>query len=77
MGPPKRIPITTCLGDPIYPPPQEQQQQGDEKKNAITQEQIDEHHTKMLNGFTKVFETHKKGHYGETKCAKKKLIFVK
>jgi hypothetical protein len=78
MGPPKRdVPITMCMGDPIYPPPQKQQQQSDGTKNEVTQEQIDEHHKKLLDGFAKVFETHKKGYYGETKGAKKKLIFVK
>jgi len=71
MGPAKRdIPISMCLGDPIYPP-------SDMDGDNITQEQIEEHHKKLLDGFTKIFETHKKGYYGETIGAKKKLVFVK
>mmetsp|Transcript_21516 Transcript_21516/g.45273 ORF Transcript_21516/g.45273 Transcript_21516/m.45273 type:complete len:449 (+) Transcript_21516:176-1522(+) len=71
LGPPKRsVPITVCLGDPIYPP-------SNSSGDKITQEQIDEHHTKLLEGFRKVFETHKRGYYGEQAGAKKKLLFCK
>lgn len=71
MGPAKRhVPISMCLGDPIYPP-------SNIDSDTITQEQIEEHHKKLLDGFTKIFETHKKGYYGEAIGAKKKLVFVK
>ncbi len=71
MGPAKRdVPICMCLGDPIYPP-------NNIDTNSITQEQIDDHHSKLLDGFSNVFETHKTGYYGEAIAAKKKLVFVK
>ena len=75
MGPPKRhVPLAMCLGEPIFPP------SDDNDKNdataAITQKQIDEHHSRLLDGFTKVFETHKKAYYGEDIGEKKKLVFV-
>ena len=71
MGPAKRnVAICMCLGDPIYPP-------SDTNADNITQEQIDEHHSKLLDGFSKVFATHKRGYYGEDIAAKKKLVFVK
>jgi len=72
MGPPKRdVPVTICLGDPIYPPK-------DIDAEKITQEQIDEYHSKLLKGFTQVFETHKSGYYGSggIDVVKKKLVFV-
>lgn len=76
LGPPKRnAPITVCLGDPIYP--QSSSDDNSSKQNNISQEQIDEYHAKLLEGFRKVFETHKRGYYGERAGAKKKLIFCK
>jgi len=70
MGPPKRhVPIAMCFGDPIFPI--------EISNDEITQEQIDEHHQKLLDGFTQVFETHKNGYYGEKIAANKKLVFVK
>jgi len=88
MGPPKRdVPVTLCLGDPIYPPSPAANPSDNGGGDAltltstsasnITQEQIDEHHSKLLDGFTRVFETHKRGYYGEDIGAKKKLVFVK
>mmetsp|Transcript_8210 Transcript_8210/g.20211 ORF Transcript_8210/g.20211 Transcript_8210/m.20211 type:complete len:408 (-) Transcript_8210:852-2075(-) len=74
MGPPYReVPISMCLGDPIYPPENTNNSNG----SSITQEEIDAHHQKLLDGFTKVFETHKTGYYGEKVAASKKLVFVK
>eukprot|EP00934_Nitzschia_sp_Nitz4_P003728 Nitzschia sp. Nitz4//scaffold369_size34440//23532//24692//NITZ4_007845-RA/size34440-processed-gene-0.43-mRNA-1//-1//CDS//3329549374//3718//frame0 len=62
LGPPKRVPVTLCLGDPI--------------KCPLTQEptkaEIDEYHTKMVDGFTQVFEQHKEA-YG---WSQKKLKIV-
>ena len=76
MGPPKRnVAVTVCLGEPIYPP----SSSNDKNKNnsdIITQDQIDLYHTKLLDGFTTVFETHKSGYYGNTAAENKKLIFV-
>lgn len=82
LGPPKRnVPITVCLGDPIYPP-ESSSSSGDETtpdspSNTITQEDIDEHHARLLKGFEKVFDTHKRGYYGEQTGARKKLVFCK
>jgi len=73
MGPPKReVPLTMCLGDPIFPPTDA----SGNTDGTITQEQIDDHHSKLLDGFTRIFETHKKAYYGEDVGAKKKLVFV-
>lgn len=70
MGPPKRhVPIVMCLGDPIFPTKI--------ANGEITQQHIDEHHQKLLDGFTKVFETHKSGYYGDKIAKDKKLVFVK
>jgi len=70
LGPPKRdVPITLCLGDPIYPPSRT-------SNTTITQNDIDEHHVRLLDGFTKIFDTHKTAYYGESVGAKKKLVFV-
>mmetsp|Transcript_3794 Transcript_3794/g.9954 ORF Transcript_3794/g.9954 Transcript_3794/m.9954 type:complete len:421 (-) Transcript_3794:374-1636(-) len=77
MGPPKRdVPLTMCLGDPIFPPEKGGGKGGGDDDGAITQEQIDEHHSRLLEGFTRVFETHKKAYYGEEVGSKKKLVFV-
>jgi len=76
LGPPKRdVPVTMCLGDPIYPP---DELSGDEDDSvaSIAQKDIDDHHAKLLEGFTRVFETHKRGYYGEALGDKKKLVFV-
>jgi len=82
LGPPKReVPLAMCLGDPIFPP-SISGGNGDVSNNSnsnigsITQDQIDNHHAKLLDGFTKVFETHKRAYYGEDMGAKKKLVFV-
>jgi Diacylglycerol acyltransferase len=52
LGPPRRIPITVCLGDPLQCP----------KMENPTQEQIDEYHTKLLAGFQQVFDQHKEAY---------------
>ena len=104
LGPPKRdVPITVCLGDPIYPPTSTatptrnssrtsatgDDDNGDAAGNGsssnITQEQIDDFHQQLLQGFTQVFETHKTGYYGSSSddtdgttrsgIVKKKLVF--
>ena len=62
LGPPRRVPTTVCLGDPIVCP----------KVDEPTQEQIDEYHRKMLEGYRKVFDTHKAAYGWEDK----KLLFV-
>ena len=69
LGPPKRnVPITVCMGDPILPPQR--------TNDIITQQEIDEHHARLLNGFTQVFETHKTAYYGRELGSKKQLVFV-
>lgn len=62
LGPPRRVPLAVCLGDPIDCP----------KVDEPTIEQIDEYHTRMLDGYRKVFDTHKAA-YG---WADKELHFV-
>jgi hypothetical protein len=77
MGPPKNdIAVTVCLGEPIYPPTTSISASNNSTQEDITQEQIDLYHTKLLDGFTTVFETHKSGYYGNTAAETKKLIFV-
>lgn len=49
LGPPRRVPITVCLGEPIECP----------KIEEPTQDQINLYHQKMLDGYQQVFETHK------------------
>jgi Diacylglycerol acyltransferase len=52
LGPPRRIPITVCLGDPVQCP----------KMENPTQQQIDEYHAKLLDGFQTVFDQHKEAY---------------
>merc|ERR1712166_1028391 len=79
MGPPKRnVAVTVCLGEPLYPPSSSSSSSSSSNDNKsdnnncdnsdviITQDQIDLYHTKLLDGFTTVFETHKSGYYGNT-----------
>lgn len=49
FGPPYRIPVLTAIGDVIPVP----------KLDEPTVEQINAYHSKLLEGFTQVFETHK------------------
>eukprot|EP00536_Pseudo-nitzschia_multiseries_P019119 jgi/Psemu1/59016/gm1.59016_g len=75
LGPPKReFPIVVCLGDPIYPPSSGDGNSDGNSDGNISQQQIDEHHARLVEGFQKVFETHKRGYYGEAAGAKKKLV---
>lgn len=62
IGPPWRIPVTLAFGDPITC----------EQIERPTQEQIDAHHAKMIEGFRSVFEKHKDA-YG---WSNKTLAFV-
>ena len=52
LGPPRRIPITICLGNPVQCP----------KTENPTPEQIDEYHAKLLTGFQQVFDQHKEAY---------------
>merc|ERR1740130_1016073 len=77
MGPPKRnVAVTVCLGEPIYPPSSTSNDENKNNSDIITQDQIDLYHTKLLDGFTTVFETHKSGYYGNTAAESKRLVFV-
>lgn len=49
LGPPRRTPVTVCLGKPVLCP----------QVDHPTQAQIDEHHSKLLNAYKELFETHK------------------
>lgn len=62
LGPPHRVPVTVCLGNPVECP----------KVDHPTQEQIDQYHARLLNGYQEVFDQHKVA-YG---WKGKKLHFV-
>eukprot|EP00934_Nitzschia_sp_Nitz4_P003445 Nitzschia sp. Nitz4//scaffold369_size34440//21887//23005//NITZ4_007844-RA/size34440-processed-gene-0.25-mRNA-1//-1//CDS//3329549371//3435//frame0 len=62
LGPPRRVPVTLCLGEPIKCPLTPQP----------TKAEIDEYHAKMVEGFAQIFEQHKEA-YG---WAHKKLKIV-
>ena len=57
LGPPKRVPITICLGDPIQCP----------QTAEPTQAEIDEYHAKMVEGFQVTFDSHKTAYGWEKK----------
>mmetsp|Transcript_15133 Transcript_15133/g.27416 ORF Transcript_15133/g.27416 Transcript_15133/m.27416 type:complete len:384 (-) Transcript_15133:257-1408(-) len=60
LGPPRRIPVTVCFGDPIMCP----------KIDDPTQDQIDEYHGKMLAAYQKLFDTHKEAYGWKDKTLK-------
>ena len=49
LGPPKRVAVCVCMGEPIKCP----------KIENPTQEQIDKYHSLMIEGYKQVFEQHK------------------
>jgi 1-acyl-sn-glycerol-3-phosphate acyltransferase len=57
LGPPKRVPITICLGEPIECP----------LTAEPSQELINKYHAKMLQGFQATFDKHKKAYGWEKK----------
>lgn len=57
LGPPRRVPVTVCLGEPIHFPTQDKP----------SKEQIDEYHEKMCHGFKQVFDKHKEAYGWEEK----------
>jgi len=78
MGPPKRTaPISLCLGDPILPPPPKADNNDSTDATTITQQDVDDHHARLLEGFRSVFETHKRGYYGDAIGSKKELVFCR
>lgn len=60
FGPPYRTPILMAFGEPIVVP----------KVENPTQEQIDEYHRKLMEGFLKAFEVHKAAYGWEHKSLK-------
>ena len=52
LGPPNRIPVCVCMGDPIKCP----------KIENPTQEEIDKYHVLLMKGYEQVFEEHKKAY---------------
>ena len=52
LGPPKRLPVTVCLGQPIHCP----------HVPNPTQPQIDQYHAQLLDAFKELFETHKEAY---------------
>ena len=52
LGPPRRIPVTVCLGEPVICP----------QIDRPTQEDIDRYHSKLLAAYRDLFETHKKAY---------------
>jgi len=49
LGPPRRVPLTVCLGNPVECP----------QTDDPTQEQIDKYHAQLLENYQQVFDTHK------------------
>lgn len=49
LGPPRKIPVTVCLGEPVRCPLMEDP----------AQDQVDAYHTKMLDSFQELFDKHK------------------
>uniref|UniRef100_A0A7S2HJE3 Acyltransferase n=1 Tax=Helicotheca tamesis TaxID=374047 RepID=A0A7S2HJE3_9STRA len=62
LGPPRRVPVVVCMGEPVVCP----------KVDEPSQEQIDEYHQKLLDAYEKLFNTHKEAYGWDDK----KLIFV-
>ena len=62
LGPPKRIPLCVCVGEPIICP----------KIDKPTLEDIEKYHSMLLKSYEDLFEKHKAS-YG---WANKKLVFV-
>ena len=62
LGPPKRVALSVCFGEPIFCP----------KIDNPSQEDIDKYHSQLLNSYEELFECHKAS-YG---WANKKLVFV-
>lgn len=62
LGPPRRVPVTVCLGEPIV------FTQVDDPSNEL----INENHQRMLDGFLEVFEKHKRAYGWEDR----NLVFV-
>ena len=52
LGPPRRTPVTVCLGNPVQCP----------RLDNPTQEDIDKYHGYMLDAFREVFDTHKRAY---------------
>mmetsp|Transcript_6696 Transcript_6696/g.10201 ORF Transcript_6696/g.10201 Transcript_6696/m.10201 type:complete len:383 (-) Transcript_6696:66-1214(-) len=50
LGPPRRVPVAVCLGEPVQCP---------KKIDQPTREQVEEYHQKLLNSYQELFETHK------------------
>jgi len=53
LGPPRRVPVTLCLGEPIVCP----------KMADPTKDDVNQYHAQMVAGFQQVFDQHK-GAYG-------------
>lgn len=68
FGPPARCPMAMCIGDPIPCP----KLPWDEMSNESRKAAVDAKHTELLEGFRKVFDTHKAA-YGRPNA---KLSFV-
>lgn len=62
LGPPRRIPVVVCLGEPIVCP----------RTAEPTPEQVNQYHQQLLSSFHAVFETHKSA-YG---WSQKQLKFL-
>jgi len=52
LGPPRRVPVTVCLGEPVHCP----------QMDNPSQEQIDFYHNKLLNAYRDLFDTHKEAY---------------
>ncbi|KAL7499931.1 hypothetical protein ACHAWT_008065 [Skeletonema menzelii] len=62
LGPPQRVPLCVCIGEPVKCP----------QIDKPTQDDIDKYHSQLLKSYADLFECHKAS-YG---WANKKLVFV-
>jgi len=60
LGPPRRVPTTVCLGNPVICP----------KIDDPTQEQINQYHEQLLENYRQVFEQHKAAYGWKEKTLK-------
>jgi 1-acyl-sn-glycerol-3-phosphate acyltransferase len=62
LGPPRRVPVTVCLGEPVVCP----------RIQDPTKEQVDKYHQQLLDSYQQLFDKHKAAYGWDDK----KLIFV-
>ena len=64
LGPPRRKPMLLAFGDPIFHP----KMSSDELKGEAGERVVNDHHKKLVDGFQRLFDTHKRSYgWGEKK----------